>query len=69
MATNKTTRANTGAKKQGAVKKTVKSKPKVTADAIRKRAAEIYHERMQKGHRGDELSDWLQAEKELNGKK
>jgi hypothetical protein len=48
-------------------KKKTTSKAKISADSIRSRAEEIYRERMHNGKHGDELSDWLQAEKELNG--
>jgi hypothetical protein len=47
-------------------KKTI-SKAKVSAEDIRKRAEEIYHSRITNGSHGDEVSDWLQAEKELRG--
>jgi hypothetical protein len=46
-------------------KKKTTSKSRISADAIRSRAEQIYHERMNNGKHGDELSDWLQAEKEL----
>ena len=42
---------------------------KITQDAIRRRAEEIYFERVNRGRHGDQLSDWLQAESELNGVK
>jgi hypothetical protein len=51
-----------------AKKKTV-TKAKISADDIRKRAEEIYRSRMNNGNHGDELSDWLQAEKDLKGVK
>lgn len=38
-----------------------------TPDAIRSRAWEIYQARVQSGLWGDDRSDWLQAERELNG--
>ncbi|HVZ93397.1 MAG TPA: DUF2934 domain-containing protein [Phycisphaerales bacterium] len=38
-----------------------------TAERIRTRAYEIYQHRNGKGDPGDETSDWLQAEQELNG--
>lgn len=38
-----------------------------TVDAIRDRAWEIYQARVQSGLGGDDRSDWLQAERELNG--
>lgn len=67
MATKKTTTAKKSPAKKTSIKaKTVSRKPKVTAESIRMRAAEIYGERLNKGNQGDELSDWLQAEKELS---
>jgi hypothetical protein len=69
MATPKSTSAKTGTRKQPATRKSSKGKKKITADDIRRKAAEIYHQRMQHGHQGDELSDWLKAEKELNNLK
>ena len=38
---------------------------KPSADSIRKRAYELFMERVAKGRPGDERTDWLQAEKEL----
>lgn len=67
MTTRKSTSAKTSTKNQASARKTKKTKAKITSDDIRRRAAEIYHQRMQHGFKGDELSDWLQAEKELNG--
>lgn len=69
MATNKSTKAKTSNTKKATTVRSGKAKPKITADAIRRRAAEIYHQRMQHGTTGDELSDWLQAEKELKSTK
>jgi hypothetical protein len=49
------------------------SAPKATAtieathDHIRGRAYEIYCERCDRNEGGDHVSDWLQAEQELNG--
>ena len=43
-------------------------KPKPGHDEIRKRAQEIYEERVRKNVPGDEESDWLKAEKELCAK-
>ena len=56
MATKTTTKT--------ATKKTT-TKAKISADDIRRRAEEIYRERVNNGNHGDELSDWLQAEREL----
>ena len=61
MATKKTTTT----KKSTTVGKKTTSKAKISADAIRRRAEEIYRERISNGNHGDEVSDWLQAEKEL----
>ncbi len=40
-------------------------KHKISAHDIQIRAQQIYRDRMQAGITGNELSDWLQAEKEL----
>lgn len=69
MANPKSTRAKTGSGKQSSARKSSKGKRKITADDIRRKAAEIYHQRMQHGYQGDELSDWLQAEEELKNPK
>lgn len=53
------------ATKTTTTKKATTSKAKISADDIRRRAEEIYLERVNKGKHGDELSDWLQAEREL----
>ena len=45
--------------------KTVSSKRKVDARSIRKRAQEIYLNRIEEGTPGDADSDWFQAEEEL----
>ena len=54
MATKKTT---------SGAKRTVKKE--VSNEDINKRAQEIYEERVKTNKPGDELSDWLQAEKDL----
>jgi len=41
---------------------------RVSHEAIRERACQIYQARIKVGQPGDELSDWLQAERELKGK-
>ena len=41
----------------------------VSADAVRRRAYEIYLARAAKGQPGNAASDWLQAERELNNKR
>lgn len=49
---------------------TVRSAPTrspASPERIRARAYEIYLKRCNGGQRGDALSDWLQAERELNG--
>jgi len=46
--------------------KTVKRK--INVRSIRKRAAEIYHRRIEEGTPGDAESDWFQAEEELMNK-
>ena len=51
-------------KKQIPRKKT-SGKPKASQQSIKKRAQEIYEERISKGIEGTAESDWLQAEKEL----
>jgi hypothetical protein len=38
---------------------------KPSADAIRKRAYELYLERVAMGQPGDDRSDWIRAEREL----
>lgn len=61
MATKKTT----ATKKASTAKKKSTPGAKVTAQSIQARAEEIYCERMNTSKHGDELSDWLQAEKDL----
>jgi len=41
--------------------------PKVAPDRVRARAYELYLARNGNGRTGDAASDWLQAERELNG--
>ena len=38
---------------------------KPAADAVRKRAYELYVERIAKGQPGDDRTDWIRAEREL----
>lgn len=45
-----------------------KAKKEIAHEDVQKRAQEIYAERIKKNSPGDELSDWVQAEKELNKK-
>jgi hypothetical protein len=46
-------------------KKTPAKKNVITDEDIRRRAEEIFKERMIRGESGDHLSDWIKAEKEL----
>jgi len=78
MATKKTTTAKTTTKavKPAAKKPAVKAakpavgKIKTLSEAdIRKKAEEIYHERMKKGLHGTPEEDWHNAEALLKGKK
>jgi hypothetical protein len=64
MAT-KTSSVRTTTTKATATKRPLTQKGKITADTIRLRAEEIYRDRINNGNHGDELSDWLQAEREL----
>ena len=52
-------------RKKGSTSKSNKVKKKIINDVIRKRADEIYQNRIKKGINGDADSDWLQAEKEI----
>jgi len=54
-------------KKVTTTKTTAKKVKKISAEDIRNRAERIYQERLSHGKQGDHLSDWLQAEKEING--
>jgi hypothetical protein len=54
-------------KKTSTIKTTAKKTKKISAEDIRSRAEKIYLERLAGGKHGDHLSDWLQAEKEING--
>lgn len=56
MATRKSTTGKTNS---------VKNKKKISLDIIRKRAHEIYLNRIKKGTPGDADSDWQQAQNEL----
>lgn len=75
MVTKKTTKAaapkkTAAPKKAGAAKKTVARKPAVTEEDIRKKAEEIYFERVARGEHGTPEEDWANAEKLLKaGKK
>lgn len=44
---------------------TTVSEVKPSADQIRRRAYEIYQERLARGIRGDATTDWLQAERDI----
>lgn len=52
-------------KKATTTKKSTK-KAHISAEDIRRKAEEIYRDRINNGKVGDELSDWLQAEKQLS---
>lgn len=67
MATKKTTQAKkkSTSKKSTSSTKATPRKGEITAEQIRLKAAQIYADRLSNGNHGDELSDWLQAEKEL----
>lgn len=45
--------------------KSATRRAKIAFGDIQIRAQQIYKDRLQRGNMGDELSDWLQAEKEL----
>lgn len=64
MSTN-TTRKNGNTARQSAPKAT--SRIEAKHDEICGRAYEIYCERCDRDEGGDQVSDWLQAEHELNG--
>ena len=53
------------ARKKDSTSKSNKVKKKIINDVIRKRADEIYRNRIEKGIRGDADADWSQAEKEI----
>lgn len=74
MATKKTTKGTVGRpKKAPAEGKVVRArkvntpKPAPTEDEIRKKAEEIYRERIAKGEYGTAEDDWQKAEKILKG--
>ena len=77
MATRKTTKgaSTTKPKKTAASGKPVKEKkvstPKSTPteEQIRKKAEEIYHERLARGEHGTAADDWHKAERLLKGSK
>lgn len=77
MVTKKTTKAAApkakkpaAAKKAGTAKKTVARKTGVSDEDIRKKAEEIYYERVSRGEHGTPEEDWVKAEKLLSaGKK
>ncbi len=56
-------------KKAPGVKKPVAKKKAPTEEEIRRKAEEIYHDRIAKGIHGTAEDDWHQAEKLLKGKK
>jgi hypothetical protein len=51
----------------GATPRTLRPAQPVDHGAVRARAYELYVERSRNGESGDELSDWVRAERELNG--
>ena len=53
------------ATKKTATNAKAKATRRVPFEDIQKRAQEIYQERLKSNKPGDELSDWVQAEKEL----
>jgi hypothetical protein len=53
-------------KKVSTTKPTAKKEKKISEEDIRKKAEKIYQERLAHGKQGDHLSDWLQAEKEVD---
>jgi hypothetical protein len=72
MATKKTTKGTVGRPKKAASdgntargKKVNPPKPAPTEDEIRKKAEEIYHERIARGEYGTAEDDWQKAEKIL----
>ncbi|KPK82011.1 MAG: hypothetical protein AMS27_14960 [Bacteroides sp. SM23_62_1] len=75
MATKKTTSAASKTKKAAAagtkagVKKVTASKTAPTEEQIRRKAEEIYHERIARGEHGTAEDDWHKAEKLLKGSK
>jgi uncharacterized membrane protein len=52
-------------KKATTAKKSAVKKITVSDDDIRRRAEEIYAERLARGEHGNHLDDWLKAEQEL----
>jgi ribosomal protein S6E (S10) len=57
------------ANKKAVRKSKAKTAKKISENDIRKKAQEIYDNRIAKGIDGDEISDWVLAEKELVVKK
>lgn len=71
MATKKTTKpaAESKTKKPATTKKTVARKPVHTEEDIRKKAEEIYYERIALGEHGTPEEDWAKAEQLLKASK
>lgn len=74
MTTKKTTKGTVGRPKKSTsevskvkAKKVNPPKPAPTEDEIRKKAEEIYHERIARGEYGTAEDDWHKAEKILKG--
>jgi hypothetical protein len=47
-------------------KKVILVRPKPDEKDIRKKASELYHQRIEKGEHGTAEEDWIEAEKYLN---
>lgn len=65
-------KSNEKSKKNGKIQDTKESKvvlaarPKPTEEDIRKKAGELYHERIQSGEHGSAEEDWAEAERYFN---
>ncbi|MGF7141490.1 hypothetical protein [Roseimarinus sediminis] len=57
------------ATKKTSSKSKTATKKEISENDIRNKAQEIYENRIAKGIAGNEISDWVQAEKELGVKK
>jgi hypothetical protein len=54
--------------KRTVAKKAVKPDLKDFLEEVKKKAFEVYQERIQSGVAGDDIADWFQAEKEIKAK-
>ena len=63
-----TTRKSIVKKEASAAKKTIKPDLKEFLDEVKKKAYELYQERIKSGVAGDDISDWFQAEIEIKEK-